>query len=528
MHMISFTNRSRIFIGLAAALLLFIALFGNSISSLAANEQNTDGRTPHSNLIVKLTDDERAWLKNHPVVRVAGPKEFPPFHYYENDEPQGMAAEYVSYIMARLGIRIEIVPNKPWPEVLNGAKNKQIDIIACSAKSADRENYLLFSNSYLSFPLVIINRKEAPFVGGLNDLHGKKVALIKKVSTREWLERDKIAVIPHVVDTPLEGLKAVSHGKADAYIGNLATVTHLIEKNGLANLKVAAPTSYDLYDLFIAVRDDWPLMASSIDKALNAMTAEQHSAIRNRWLSVRYEHGISWKVFLEWIFGISGVAVLILAVILFWNRKLNQEILERKRVETKLRITQFSVDHAGDAIYWMAADGGFVYVNESACKALGYTEEELLSMAVYDIDESVTAESWLTLWNDLKRKKSLISETTHRSKSGRMYGVEIAFNYLALADREYNFAYARDITERKKSEQEREKLISELRTALAEIRTLRGFLPICSNCKRVRDDEGYWNQIDAYIQNHSDIEFSHSICPECAQKLYPELLKKQS
>ncbi len=81
----------------------------------------------------------------------------------------------------------------------------------------------------------------------------------------------------------------------------------------------------------------------------------------------------------------------------------------------------------------------------------------------------------------------------------------------------------REIEIRKKAEQERDRVIEELKKSLSEVRTLRGFLPICSVCKKIRDDKGYWNQIEAYISKHSDAVFSHSICLECAQKQYPEL-----
>ena len=80
-----------------------------------------------------------------------------------------------------------------------------------------------------------------------------------------------------------------------------------------------------------------------------------------------------------------------------------------------------------------------------------------------------------------------------------------------------------DISDRKEWELEREKLITELKDALNEVKTLSGLLPICANCKKIRDDKGYWNQLESYIREHSKAEFSHSICPECAKKLYPEL-----
>jgi PAS domain-containing protein len=84
-----------------------------------------------------------------------------------------------------------------------------------------------------------------------------------------------------------------------------------------------------------------------------------------------------------------------------------------------------------------------------------------------------------------------------------------------------------DITERRLAALEKEKLIAELQQALADVKTLSGMLPICANCKKIRDDKGYWNQIESYISKHSDTVFSHSICPECARKLYPELLDEK-
>jgi DNA-binding response OmpR family regulator len=83
-----------------------------------------------------------------------------------------------------------------------------------------------------------------------------------------------------------------------------------------------------------------------------------------------------------------------------------------------------------------------------------------------------------------------------------------------------------EISWRKKAEEEREKLIRELRQALAEVKTLSGLLPICASCKKIRDDKGYWNQIEVYIRDHSHAEFSHGLCPDCAKKLYAEYFKK--
>ena len=83
----------------------------------------------------------------------------------------------------------------------------------------------------------------------------------------------------------------------------------------------------------------------------------------------------------------------------------------------------------------------------------------------------------------------------------------------------------RDISKSKQAEKEREKLIDELKESLSKIKTLSGLLPICASCKKIKDDNGYWHQVEVYIKENSDAEFSHGLCPECTEKLYPGLIK---
>jgi hypothetical protein len=86
-----------------------------------------------------------------------------------------------------------------------------------------------------------------------------------------------------------------------------------------------------------------------------------------------------------------------------------------------------------------------------------------------------------------------------------------------------NFRYLEEITRR------REELVlvnQKLEKALSEVKELSGLLPICSSCKKIRDDQGYWSQLEMYIKDHSKAEFSHGLCPDCAERLYPDYYKK--
>jgi two-component system sensor histidine kinase TtrS len=101
-------------------------------------------------------------------------------------------------------------------------------------------------------------------------------------------------------------------------------------------------------------------------------------------------------------------------------------------------------------------------------------------------------------------------------------GLEIQVKERTAEILDSNKALVREVTERKQAQEERENLIAQLQDALAKIKTLRGMIPICSSCKKIRNDSGFWEQIDAYVSAHTEAEFSHGICPECAKKLYPK------
>jgi PAS domain S-box-containing protein len=130
-----------------------------------------------------------------------------------------------------------------------------------------------------------------------------------------------------------------------------------------------------------------------------------------------------------------------------------RDITERKQAESRLRRTQYAVDHATDYIFLIGDDGYFLDINESACRRLGYTKEELLTKSVMDIDPDCPPDVWKSIWDEFKRKKLLRLETKHRSKSGEIYPVEVVATYLLHEGKELDYAFVRDISERKAAEE---------------------------------------------------------------------------
>src|SRR5690606_15666860 len=125
---------------------------------------------------------------------------------------------------------------------------------------------------------------------------------------------------------------------------------------------------------------------------------------------------------------------------------------ERKHMEDRLRVTQFAVDRASDAVFWVDSSGRLLYTNDAACRSLGYTREELLQKSVPDVDPAYGPDVWPRHWQELQTQGSITFETVHQHKSGKRFPVEVTVNYLPLNEKEYLFAFVRNIAPRKAAE----------------------------------------------------------------------------
>ena len=194
--------------------------------------------------------------------------------------------------------------------------------------------------------------------------------------------------------------------------------------------------------------------------------------------------------------------------------------------EEKFRSMSSSVK---DALITLDNNGRITFWNEAAELIFGYNEKEVLGRDLHGlIAPEKFSESYKTGLQQFKAsgEGAAIGKTLELAalrKEGTQFPIELSLSSYHAAGRWHAVGTVRDISERKLAEQEKENLIADLKKALAEVKKLSGMLPICSACKKIRDDKGYWKQIESYIRDHSDAEFSHSICPDCSEKLYPGL-----
>ncbi len=330
---------------------------------------------------LKFTPEEKQWLKDNPVVR-ARVGAAPPLHFFE-DSVKGISVDYLNLIASHAGFQVKYVTGVPWSKALDLIKkHEKIDLLLTAKITEERKNFLSFTDNYLFMPWVIFTRDKIGFIGGIEDLAGKIVSVERGYVMHQKLMAKFPDISLLVTETSKDAIEAVATGKADAHIGNLTITTYIIQQNNLNNVKIAAPTPFDNHNQAMAIRDDWPQLASIINKTFKSLSQDEHEQIRHRWLAVRYEYGISKQDVIKWILVTCAFSITIIGIIMFWNRKLQKEILERKKSEKLLADSEVKFkkmfERAPLSYQSLDGNGNFLEVNSTWLDVLGYTKEEVI------------------------------------------------------------------------------------------------------------------------------------------------------
>lgn len=207
------------------------------------------------------------------------------------------------------------------------------------------------------------------------------------------------------------------------------------------------------------------------------------------------------------------------------------DITERKQIETAIKESETKfrrvAESAKDAIITADRTGKIAFCNSAAAKMFGHSAKDLIGQPISILMPQRFREAHERGMARVvaSGESRLINETVELfgiTKDGHEFPIELSLSSWESGSEKFYTGMIRDISERKLHEKELNQLIGSLKESLAQVRQLSGMLPICASCKKIRDDKGYWNQIEEYIRHHSEAEFSHGICPDCSQKLYPE------
>jgi two-component system sensor histidine kinase EvgS len=433
-----------------------------------------------------LSDVEIKWLAAHDgKIRVAPDPHYPPMEYFnEQGIFTGIAADYLRLIEKKLQCRFVIVRLNNFEEILEKAKNREIDVVNTVIKTPERAEYLLFTPPYIAIPNVIVVRAEEKRnlkIGDLKEMTG--IVYQSGYAIGSFLREQHKIFHARPVDDAADALKDLAVGNIDVMVGNLAVIAHHVRRLKLSNLRVAGDCEFDDAISF-ACRKDWPIFNRILGKVLERITPEEHQVISDKWIQIETAKFYHDKRFLMGLFGGLGLFLISIALLYAWNRALKKQVGIQIR-ELKLRESalvksrekyRLIADHTADVISILDMNLRFTYISPSVKRLLGFTVAEATAMS---IEKAMTPESLVTIrrvYDEEMAKEAAgtadpgrtrIIELEQYKKDGSTVWTEASLSFLRDKQRQPTgiMAVSRDISERRRAAAEREKLEARFRQA---------------------------------------------------------------
>ncbi len=287
----------------------------------------SDAQQPPPAAQVDLTPEERAWLVSHGPLRFVTEPAYPPIEWFDEEgRYRGMVAEYFEILEARLGTRIEVLRAPSWDEAMRRARSHEVDGLTAAQPTPERSFAFDWTPPLLKIPSVVVARANADGDFTLEGLKGKVVAVSSGNALHEFLRSAHPGVRVEPQPDDLSALLAVSFGRADAAMVNLAVATYLIEQHGINNLRVAADSGRTNV-LAIATGKHQRLLGSIMEKGLASVTPAERDAIQGRWLRMQPgDRLVSWRTAASWGAAVLGVLMVVALLALAWSRALRRQV----------------------------------------------------------------------------------------------------------------------------------------------------------------------------------------------------------
>ncbi len=274
-----------------------------------------------------LTKKERAWLEAHNgKIRLAPTPNWEPMEFFsKKGQYKGMVADFIKLIEKNLSFKFKLVHAKSWKDVLEMAKNREVDIISAAKPTPERIKYMFWTAPYLDIPNVIVTRKTEGDELTLNQLAGMTVGVNGSYAVVDYLEEQYPNLSIVKLESDFDGIRKVAFSELDALIVEFPYASYTIAQERITNLKVAGETDYKALQS-IGIRNDWPILFSIMKKGLAQITPEKKREILSRWTYlVDYPFYYSKKFWMTVIF-ISVAMAFFAGLVLVWNKTLRYKV----------------------------------------------------------------------------------------------------------------------------------------------------------------------------------------------------------
>ncbi len=243
---------------------------------------------------IQLTDDEKAYLAEHPIIKVSNELDWPPFNYNERGQPKGFSVDFIDLVASKLGVQVEFVKGPTWEEFLDMARKRELDVLLNVVKTPDRQGYIDFTSPYLiSKPSIFIPKGNKKFQN-LAELNGLTVAVPKGFSNHELLARHYPDIALHLARDTQGALEAVIYGKAVAAVTDYGASNFIIKEARLDGLEEASKVADENFRtvLNLGVPKDHTVLRNLLQKGMDAITDEEMQRLRSKWLAQGTPHSI--------------------------------------------------------------------------------------------------------------------------------------------------------------------------------------------------------------------------------------------
>jgi len=281
---------------------------------------------------VELSATDLDWLKRNPNLRVAFRSDWPPFEFEQDGRPTGLVADLVTRLESELGIRFSRSLVADRLEAEKKLADGEVDILPGLSRTPRTENEYLFTRAYLNVPIALVIRDDGRFIGDLRELRGERVGAVNRQAAHDYLLINHPNLDLYPMRDVEEGLLALSNGDLDVMVTHIPAVSYTVARLGLSNLRITSITPYQ-YDLRLAVRKDSPELNRILNKGLSSLKASETESIYNRWIHLDIEQETDYTV----VRRVVLIAIVVVLIFLYWNRKLSREVDERIRSENALR-----------------------------------------------------------------------------------------------------------------------------------------------------------------------------------------------
>jgi polar amino acid transport system substrate-binding protein len=235
-----------------------------------------------------LSDQEDNYLKHKKEITMCVDPAWMPFEKIEDGKHLGLTSEYFKHFSKKLSIDFKVIPTKTWKESLEYAKDRKCEIISLAIPTPDRKEYLKFTSSYIRTPLVVVTKLDVSFINDISNLKNKKVGIPKAYNFTNILKTKYPYLNLIEVENDKDGLEKVKEDKIFGYIGSLATIEYIFQKDYFDELKIAGKLN-DIWELGIAVRNDDPLLFNILEKTVKSLDNKESESIIENWKSLNYE-----------------------------------------------------------------------------------------------------------------------------------------------------------------------------------------------------------------------------------------------